>query len=84
MDRGKIKLIEKSQGYGFVETDAGVKVFFHQRWLRKVRFKDLKIGDEVVFSINEGPRGPRAFKLCPASLEKEDKKIRPVERLFKE
>ena len=67
--KGKIKSIERPKGYGFIEADDGQKVFFHQRWLRKVKFKDLEEGDEVVFSINMGTRGPRAYNLNLADNE---------------
>ncbi|UCD93378.1 MAG: cold shock domain-containing protein [Candidatus Zixiibacteriota bacterium] len=69
MDKGRIKTIERSKGYGFIETDEGHKIFFHQRWLRKVKFKDLEEGDEVVFSVNMGTRGPRAYNLNLADNE---------------
>jgi CspA family cold shock protein len=63
MERGKIKTVDRPQGFGFIETDDGDKVFFHQRWLRKIKFRDLNEGDEVVFEIGRGPRGMRAFNL---------------------
>lgn len=63
MIKGKIVAIERSHGFGFIETESGERVFFHQRWLRKVKFKDLREGDEVAFLVNRGPRGPRAFNL---------------------
>ncbi len=64
MCKGKIVEIERSKGYGFIETEEEEeRVFFHQRWLRKIRFRDLEVGDEVVFTINQGPRGPRAFNM---------------------
>lgn len=63
MIKGRIITIVRSHGFGFIETEEGEKVFFHQRWLRKVKFKDLNEGDEVMFLVNRGPRGPRAFSL---------------------
>jgi len=84
MNRGRIKSIERSQGYGFIESEEGLKIFFHQRWLRKVQFKDLKEGDEVVFAINQGPRGPRAFRLSLASDCEEAVKVHPGDKLFKD
>jgi CspA family cold shock protein len=61
--RGRIISIERSKGYGFIEADDGRQVFFHQRWLRKVKFKDLEEGQEVAFSVNMGSRGPRAYNM---------------------
>ncbi len=85
MDKGKIKSIDRSKGFGFIETDDGDKIFFHQRWLRKIKFRDLSEGAEVVFSVNNGPRGPRAYHLCLAGLDDEESaRVRRVEDLFKD
>ena len=85
MARGKITLIERPKGFGFIETDVGLKVFFHQRWLKKLRFRDLKIGDEVVFAINRGPRGPRAYNISLSSEDGESELIsRSIEKIFKD
>jgi len=80
---GIIREIERASGYGFIEAEDGRMVFFHQRWLKKIRFRDLNIGDEMAFLINDGPRGPRAFNLRLASDEEEIVR-RPVELLFKD
>lgn len=82
MIKGKIVVIERSKGYGFIEADDGSEIFFHQRWLRKIKFRELNIGDEVVFAVHTGPRGLRAYNLVPASY-REEVKPRPVELLFK-
>ena len=85
MHKGKIKSIDRENGFGFIEGEDGQKVFFHQRWLRKTKFRDLKLGDEVVFDIDQGPRGPRAFHLMLASeAVKEQTRVRPVDMLFKD
>nr|MBN2277457.1 cold shock domain-containing protein [candidate division Zixibacteria bacterium] len=83
MDRGKIVSIERSKGYGFIEMEDGEKVFFHQRWLRKIKFRQLNEGDEVVFTINIGPRGPRAFHLNLADQEIQEIKTKRIAELFK-
>lgn len=85
MHRGKITLIERPKGYGFIESDVGDRVFFHQRWLRKMKFRDLDVGSEVTFAINQGPRGLRAYNIALATDEGDDKyKARPIEKLFKD
>jgi len=80
---GVIKEIVRDKGYGFIEAVDGRMVFFHQRWLKKLRFRNLNIGDEMAFLINDGPRGLRAFNLRLASDEDEIVR-RPVELLFKD
>jgi len=61
--KGTIISINRSRGYGFIRIEDGSEIFFHQRWLKKVKFRDLSEGSEVIFSINKGPRGPRAYDL---------------------
>lgn len=84
MYSGVIASIERSKGYGFIEADDGEKIFFHQRWLRKVRFKDLHEGDEVVFTVNMGRRGPRAYNLNLAENEANMVEVNRGDRLFKD
>jgi len=83
MCKGKIVEIERSKGYGFIESDNGERIFFHQRWLKRIRFRDLKVGDEVAFTINQGPRGPRASNLIYPEDIPRPKKERIAELLFK-
>lgn len=82
MCKGKIIEIERSKGYGFIESENGERVFFHQRWLKKIRFRDLTVGDEVAFSVNQGPRGPRAFNMMLPEDMPLSKKQRIAELLF--
>ena len=70
MNKGTISSIDRSKGYGFIESDDGIRVFFHQRWLKKIKFKDLNEGDEVVFLINHGPRGIRVNAISPSPRER--------------
>ncbi len=85
MYKGIISSIERSKGYGFIEAEDGERIFFHQRWLRKVRFRDLHKGDEVVFLVNMGERGPRAHHInLAANIESRDTYIsRKAEAIFK-
>lgn len=60
---GNIAAIVRQKGYGFVRNNADERVFFHQRWLSGVRFRDLNVGDRVAFRLEKGPRGFRAREL---------------------
>lgn len=84
MYKGKIKSIDRENGFGFIEAEDGQKVFFHQRWLRKTKFRDLKLGDDVVFDIDHGNRGARAFHMMLASDVKEESRLRAVDSIFKD
>ncbi len=84
MQKGKVVEINRSMGYGFILTEDGQRIFFHQRWLRQLRFKDLDIGTELVFVINQGPRGPRAHNIMRPSDVPISRQERIAELLFKE
>ncbi len=84
MFKGKVIEIDRPRGFGFIETDEGAKIFFHQRWLRKIRFRDLNIGDEVVFAVNHGPRGLRAHNLQLAADIDDMVQVSRGDELFKE
>lgn len=63
MVSGTVEKIEKGLGYGFIRADNGTEVFFHQRWLRYIRFRDIQIGSKVVFEIQKGHRGLKALNM---------------------
>jgi cold shock CspA family protein len=50
------------QDYGFVETRAGVEVYFHRDVLRDSDFDTLEVGSEVLYTLapDDGPMGPMA------------------------
>lgn len=83
MIQGTIIEIVRDKGYGFVETEDGRKIFFHQRWLKYIKFRELRVGQVVVFDINQGPRGFRAHNLIKAEDKDQFIKSRPIESLFK-
>lgn len=64
---GRIAGIVKTltdRGFGFVRTNA-IKgdIFFHYTELRGVTIYELKVGDAVLFSAAEGPKGPAATQI---------------------
>ena len=63
MSRGVVVRLERNHGYGFIEMEDGTEVFFHQRWLKLIRFRDIKIGSILEFDLERGYRGPKAFNL---------------------
>jgi len=83
MSKGIIESIERTKGYGFILSEDGDKIFFHQRWLRNLRFRDLREGDEVTFSINMGPRGMRAYHLRLAADNEKEPKSERIADIFK-
>jgi CspA family cold shock protein len=61
--RGTIKKIVKDKSFGFIAPDDGSDdVFFHRSKVApKVRFEDLREGDEVEYQARSGDKGPQAF-----------------------
>jgi CspA family cold shock protein len=61
MSEGKIKRIT-DRGFGFIETKDGgdQDMFFHMSSCSGVDFEDLNEGQQVVFEVGQGPKGPRA------------------------
>ena len=60
MDSGKVKWFSNQKGYGFIQKDDGNDIFVHFSAIQSEGFKTLAQGQEVVFEVNEGPKGPQA------------------------
>ncbi len=59
MEQGTIKRIT-DKGFGFIATANNNDMFFHSSSLNGVQFNDLREGQEVTYTVGEGPKGPRA------------------------
>jgi len=64
---GTIKRIIADKGFGFITPDDGSDdVFFHRsRLASKLRFEDLREGEDVQFQVRSGDKGPQAFDVKP-------------------
>ena len=62
--KGKVKWFNGKKGYGFIEREDKEKdVFIHAASVRESGIKFLKEGDELIFEVEEGDKGPSAVKL---------------------
>jgi cold shock protein len=61
---GTIKRIT-DKGFGFIATADGTEYFFHQSACQGTRFDDLREGQNVSFTVGQGPKGPRAENVKP-------------------
>jgi CspA family cold shock protein len=60
MSNGMVKWFNEKKGFGFIEQDEGPDIFVHHTGINAPGFKTLKEGDQVVFDIEQGSKGPRA------------------------
>ncbi len=58
--QGTIKKINSERGFGFIRTDTGEDVFFHNSSVADGGFDRLREGQQVTFETEPSPRGPRA------------------------
>ncbi len=57
---GTIKTLFMDESYGFIQSQAGLDVYFHENALKDVSMDNLAIGDAVRFGEDIGDKGPRA------------------------
>lgn len=57
---GRITKLWTYEGYGFLETDDGLEVYFHRNSVLAHGFEQLKIGSKVRFVEELGDKGPQA------------------------
>jgi ribosomal subunit interface protein len=59
-EHGVVLRVFKEDGYGFILSQDGSEVYFHQNSLPYDPFEDLEPGDEVRFAGEQGINGPQA------------------------
>ncbi len=57
---GTVKWFNDQKGFGFLSQANGSDVFVHYSAIESQGFRSLSEGDEVEFSIVQGPKGPAA------------------------
>jgi CspA family cold shock protein len=57
---GTVKWFNSGKGYGFIQREEGPDVFVHYTAIQSEGFRTLEEGQQVEFSIVEGPKGPQA------------------------
>jgi len=60
---GVVKTFNVGKGFGFIERQGGPDVFVHISAIQSEGVKALREGQKVEFSIEQGPKGPRAANL---------------------
>jgi ribosomal subunit interface protein len=62
---GTIASLFTDRGYGFITTEEGEEVYFHQNALHELDFASLRLGLPVELEIERGERGPQASRVFP-------------------
>lgn len=62
---GTVKWFNESKGFGFLEQQSGPDVFVHYSAIQTSGFKVLKEGQQVEFTVTQGPKGPQAENVVP-------------------
>lgn len=57
---GTVKWFNADKGFGFIQQENGPDVFVHFKAIQSEGFKTLQEGQQVEFSLEEGPKGPQA------------------------
>ncbi len=58
---GTVKWFNESKGFGFITPEDGSKdVFCHQSEITMEGFRTLNEGQQVEFTVEDGPKGPSA------------------------
>jgi CspA family cold shock protein len=60
MAHGTVKWFNEQKGFGFITQDSGPDVFVHYSAIDASGFKSLNEGDEVEFTVTQGPKGAQA------------------------
>ncbi len=60
---GTVKWFNNGKGYGFIERDEGDDVFVHFTAIVGDGFRSLEEGQQVEFSIEQGPKGLQAAEV---------------------
>ena len=70
LSRGKVKWFNEKKGFGFiVEAGGGPDIFVHYTAIASEGFKTLTEGEEVEFTLTQGPKGPQATNVVKLKQE---------------
>ena len=64
---GTVKWFNATKGYGFIAREGGEDVFVHFSAIQMDGYKKLEEGQQVEFSIENGPKGLQAANVVPVA-----------------
>jgi CspA family cold shock protein len=60
---GTVKWFNSQKGFGFIAREGGPDVFVHYSAITGSGYRELHEGDQVEFTITNGPKGPQASEV---------------------
>ena len=72
---GVIKTLSKKRGFGFIRNENGEDVFFNRSNLDSIKFRNLREGDSVEFTLDKGQKGLRATDIKIVKSDKNNEKL---------
>ena len=63
VQKGTVKWFNEAKGFGFIAPENGADVFAHYSEITGSGFKTLAEGQQVEFSVTQGPKGPNAVDI---------------------
>ena len=60
---GTVKWFNSGKGYGFLAQEDGPDVFVHYTAIQADGYRNLEEGQQVEFSVEEGPKGLQATEV---------------------
>ena len=65
---GTVKWFNGSKGYGFIEREGGEDVFVHFSAIQADGYRNLMEGQQVEFTVEQGPKGLQAANVVPFNV----------------
>ena len=63
-ETGTVKWFNATKGYGFIARTNGSKdVFVHHSEIQSTGYRSLNEGEQVEFTVEQGPKGPQAINV---------------------
>jgi CspA family cold shock protein len=62
---GTVKWFNGSKGYGFISRENGPDVFVHYSAITSEGYRNLQEGQQVEFTVENGPKGLQAANVTP-------------------
>jgi CspA family cold shock protein len=69
MTVGTVKWFNADKGFGFISPESGPDVFVHFSAIQTSGYRSLDEGQTVEFDVVDGPKGPQAANVRPATAE---------------